>query len=279
MVSEAVLITGCSAGIGRATALRLANSGRTVYATARRLDSIQDIAGCRLLALDVTSEESMKAAVDQVVAEQGAVGVLINNAGYSQSGAIETVSIEKARRQFETNFFGAVRLIQLVLPGMREQALGRIINISSMGGKLTYPGGGFYHASKFALEGLSDVLRFETAGFGIQTVVIEPGLIRTAFADTVTREIDLDEDTVYDAFNQAVDVMTQGAYRKGGGFAMLSRSPDRVAQVIEKAINARRPRARYRTDLPGTVLLVLRRLLGDRGWDRLLKRNYPQPGR
>src|SRR3954453_12421720 len=181
--SEAVLITGCSTGIGRATAGHLAQRGYTVYATARKLDDIRDLEshGCRLLPLDVTDEESMTAAVDAVEREQGAVGVLVNNAGYSQSGAVESIPMDAVRRQFETNVFGLVRMCQLVLPRMRAQRWGRIINLSSMGGRLVFPGGGYYHATKCAVEALSDALRFELAGFGVAVVVIEPGLIKTEF--------------------------------------------------------------------------------------------------
>src|SRR5919202_21025 len=177
-VSKAVLITGCSTGIGRATAERLAASGHTVYATARRPESIADLEakGCKTLALDVTDEDSMTAAVAAVEQAEGAVGALVNNAGYSQSGAIEDVSMESVRRQFDTNVFGLIRMCQLVLPGMRRQGSGRIVNISSMGGKLTFPGGGFYHATKHAVEAISDAMRFEVGGFGVDVVLIEPGL-------------------------------------------------------------------------------------------------------
>jgi NAD(P)-dependent dehydrogenase (short-subunit alcohol dehydrogenase family) len=159
-VSKAVLVTGCSSGIGRATAEVLARGGRTVYATARRVETIDDLAsaGCTLLRLDVCDEDSMRAAVDSIAREQGAVGVLVNNAGYGQEGAVEDVPIDEVRRQFETNLFGLHRLTQLVLPGMREQRWGRVVNVSSMGGRLTFPGGGVYHASKHALEALSDAL-------------------------------------------------------------------------------------------------------------------------
>src|ERR687883_574278 len=185
-VSKAVLITGCSTGIGRATAERLADHGHTVYATARRPDSIADLEGkgCKTLALDVTDEESMRAAVATVEQEHGAVGALVNNAGYSQSGAIEDVPMEQVRRQFETNVFGLIRMCQLVLPGMRRQGYGRIVNISSMGGKLVFPGGGIYHATKHAVEALSDALRFEVRGFGIGVSIVEPGLIKTQFGET-----------------------------------------------------------------------------------------------
>jgi NAD(P)-dependent dehydrogenase (short-subunit alcohol dehydrogenase family) len=153
-ISRAVLITGCSSGIGRATAHQLATHGWTVYATARHLDEMLDLkqAGCYLLQLDVTNEASMQEAIATIERVEGAVGVLINNAGYSQSGAIESVPLELVRRQFETTVFGLMRLTQLVLPGMRKQRWGKIVNISSMGGRLTFPGGGYYHASKFAVE-------------------------------------------------------------------------------------------------------------------------------
>src|SRR5262245_45026769 len=162
-VSKVVLVTGCSSGIGEATARRLVLGGWTVYATARRPEALSGLVdlGCYALPLDVEDEASMADAVTAIEARHGVVGVLVNNAGYSQSGAIEGLSIDKWRRQFETNVFGPVRLAQLCLPGMRRQRWGKIVNVSSMGGKLTFPGGGAYHASKHAMEGLSDVLRFE----------------------------------------------------------------------------------------------------------------------
>lgn len=185
--SRAVLITGCSSGIGRACALRLVKAGWPVYATARRPEALSELAeaGCETLALDVTDEASMQAAVQQIEAEHGAVGVLVNNAGYSQSGAVESVPFEKIRAQFETNVFGLLRLTQLALPGMRRQGWGKIVLMGSMGGKLVFPGGGVYHATKYALEALADALRFEVEGFGIDVALIEPGLIRTEFSNTV----------------------------------------------------------------------------------------------
>ena len=183
--SRAVLITGCSSGIGHATAERLLAGGWKVYATARRPDSIADLAdkGAITLALDVTDESSMAAAVQAVTEAEGAVGVLVNNAGYSQSGAVESVPIDQVRRQFETNVFGLIRMCQLVLPGMREQGWGKIVNVGSMGGRLTFPGGGVYHATKYAVEALSDALRFEVRGFGVDVILIEPGLIVTGFGE------------------------------------------------------------------------------------------------
>ena len=176
-----MLITGCSSGIGAATAARLAAGGWTVYATARRPETLAELEakGCQMLALDVTDEASRQAAVDAVVEAEGAVGVLVNNAGYSQSGAVESVPDERVRAQFETNVFGPLALCRLVLPGMREQGWGKVVNVSSMGGRFTFPGGGLYHASKYALEALSDAMRFELKGFGVDVILIEPGLIRT----------------------------------------------------------------------------------------------------
>jgi NAD(P)-dependent dehydrogenase (short-subunit alcohol dehydrogenase family) len=278
--SRAVLITGCSSGIGQATALRLVRAGHPVYATARRPETLTELAaaGCHPLALDVTDEASMQAAVDHVVEREGAVGVLVNNAGYSQSGTIEETDLDRVRRQFETNVFGLVRLTQLVLPGMRAQGSGRIINLSSMGGRFTLPGGGFYHASKHAVEAISDALRFEVAGFGIEVVVVQPGLIRTRFADTAVGGMEaLDDGSPYGAFHARLAQATHEVYEQGP-LARLGGEPDDVARVIERALDAARPRARYTVTPSATVLLTTRRLLPDWGWDAFLRSNFPQPG-
>ena len=280
-VSKAVLITGCSSGIGRATAGRLAGVGWRVYATARDADSMGDLEdlGCRLLPLDVTDEGSMRGAVEEIERREGAVGVLVNNAGYSQSGAVEAVAIEKVRRQFETNVFGLVRMCQLVLPGMRRQGWGRIVNVSSMGGKLTFPGGGYYHATKHAVEALSDALRFEVEGFGVAVSVIEPGLIRTGFARAAVGSMDAPRDGgPYAGFEAAVARTTAENYERGP-LLRLGGGPEAVADKIEEAISAQRPRSRYAVTPSAHLFLWLRRLLPDRAWDALLKANYPLPGR
>jgi NAD(P)-dependent dehydrogenase (short-subunit alcohol dehydrogenase family) len=279
--SKPVLITGCSTGIGRATAEHLARKGHTVYATARRLDSIADLeaAGCRLLALDVTDEASMQAAVDTVVAEAGAVGSLVNNAGYSQSGAVETTSMADLRRQFETNVFGLVRMCQLVLPGMREQRAGRIVNMSSMGANFVFPGGGAYHASKFAVEALSDALRFEVKGFGVDVVLIQPGLIRTNFDEAAVNAIgETTGDGAYGDFNSAVAKATSEVYSQGP-ISKLSRGPESVAKAVEKAITARRPKLRMRVAPSAGLMIGLRKAQTDRMWDRFLTQQFPQPGK
>lgn len=280
-VSKTVLITGCSSGIGRATAERLAGKGWTVYATARKVEDIADLEsrGCRLLPLDVTDEGSIRSAVGEVERSEGAVGVLVNNAGYSQSGAVETVSMEKVRRQFETNVFGLVRMCQLVLPGMRRQGYGRIVNLSSMGGKLTFPGGGYYHATKHAVEALGDALRFEVAGFGVKVILVEPGIIRTGYAEASVGSMGEPEtDGPYAAFDAAVARATRETYEHGP-LARLGGGPDTVARVIERAISAKRPRARYAVTPSATLMMTLRRMMPDRAWDAFLRSNLPQPGR
>jgi len=278
--STVVLVTGCSSGIGRATALRLADHGHIVYASARRPDSIADLEdrGCRLLALDVTDDDSMRAAIEAVEAEQGAVGALVNNAGYSQSGAVESVPLDEVRRQFETNVFGLVRMCQLVLPAMRARRFGRIVNISSLGGTLTFPGGGVYHATKYAVEALSDALRFEVKGFGVDVVVVQPGLIRTGFADaTSTAMAHNDAEGPYTSFNAAVEQTTHDAYEKGA-VARLGGEPEAVAKVIERAITAKSPKIRYRVTPSAHLLIRQRALMTDGMWDRLMDTQFPRPG-
>ena len=276
--SKAVLITGCSTGIGRATAEHLAAKGHTVYATARRPDSIADLEakGCKTLALDVNDETSMQAAVDAVVAAEGAVGVLINNAGYSQSGALETLDMADVRRQFETNVFGLLRMCQLVLPGMREQRWGRIVNMSSMGANFVFPGGGVYHATKFAVDALSDALRWEVKGFGIDVVIIQPGLIVTEFGNTAASSVGSGNGP-YGQFNDTVAKATKGIYE--GPVRHLGGGPETVAKAVERAIKSRRPRLRYRVTPSAHLLITQRKLMTDRMWDRMLTAQFPRPGK
>lgn len=275
---QVALVTGCSSGIGRATALRLAQEGHVVVATARRVESLAELeaAGCETLALDVTDESSRQAAVREVEARHGAVGVLVNNAGYSQSGALETLPLDLLRAQFETNVVGLLRMCQLVLPAMRARRRGVIVNVSSMGGRLSFPGAGAYHASKYAVEALSDVLRFEVARAGVDVVLIEPGLIRTGFAATVVEGMPPTGGD-YASFNAAVAETTRRAYERGL-LARLGGSPEDVAEVIARAVAAKRPRTRYPVTPSARLLIGLRRALPDRLWDRVVSGSYPQPG-
>ena len=280
--SRAVLITGCSSGIGAATASRLARAGWTVYATARRPETLAALEadGCRTLALDVVDEASRQAAVDAVVDAEGAVGVLINNAGYSQSGAVESIPDDRVRAQFETNVFGPLALCRLVLPGMRDQGWGKIVQLSSMGGKLTFPGGGLYHATKHAVEAISDALRFEVKSFGVDVIVIEPGLITSGFGDAAVRGLGAASATggPYEEFNRAVGEASRDVYEQGL-LSKLGGPPEAVAERIEDALNAKRPRARYTVTPSARALLALHAVLPDRGWDSVVGASFPRPGR
>ena len=278
-ISKAVLITGCSTGIGRATALRLAKAGHTVYATARQLGTMQELgaAGCKLLELDVCDETSIRAAVAKVEADHGAVGVLINNAGYGSEGPIEEVPMSEVRRQFETNVFSLTALTKLVLPGMRRQGWGKIVNLSSMGGRLTLPGGGFYHATKYAVEAISDALRFEVQGFGIDVVIVEPGPIKTEFGDTAIARVAAlgGPDSPYKEFRTVLQRQIRDAYE--GPLGRFAADADAVAKVIETAITASRPRTRYVITLAAHVMMGLRRWVGDRAWDAVMRTQFPTP--
>jgi NAD(P)-dependent dehydrogenase (short-subunit alcohol dehydrogenase family) len=270
------LITGTSSGIGRATALRLAARPELiVYATARHQQRLADLAaaGCRTLALDVTHEESMRAAVEEIEAEHGCVGILVNNAGYGEYGTIEEADLAAVRRQFETNVFGLARLTQLVLPGMRRARRGRIINIGSMGGRLVFPAGGYYHASKYAVEAVTDALRFEVAPFGIQVSLIEPGLIRTEFGATAAHTLagSATPGGPYTPLIISADKQMADNYRS----PMLSAPADAVAKVVEKAATSRHPRTRYVITPAAKLLVHTRRLLGGRVFDTYLRRQFP----
>jgi NAD(P)-dependent dehydrogenase (short-subunit alcohol dehydrogenase family) len=272
-----VLVTGCSSGIGEATAHRLLRSGHTVYATARRPETLEALAaaGARVLPLDVTDDASMVAAVKAIEGEHGAVGALVNNAGYGLQGPIEETSMEEVRRQFETNVFGLVRLTQLVLPGMRAAGGGRIVNISSMGGRLSLPGGGFYHASKWAVEAYSDALRVEVAPFGIRVSVIEPGPVLTPWSEVAVDTIDDVPDGPYAQFRRDLGKGLEGYY--SGPKAKLASSADDVARKIERAITRGRPRSRYIVGPVARAMITTRRLLPDRLWDLGMHTSYAAP--
>ena len=280
--SKAVLVTGCSSGIGAATAEHLVNKGWTVYATARKVETLAalEAKGCKTLALDVLNEASMVSAVAAVEEAEGAVGVLVNNAGYSQSGAIEDVGIDQVRKQFETNVFGLVRMTQLVLPGMRRQGWGKVVNVSSMGANFTFPGGGYYHSTKYAVEAISDALRFEVRDFGIDTIIIQPGIIRTNFdqaAVTALSEGSVGEGP-YSKFNAMVAKSTQEVYEEGP-LAKLGGGPETVAKAIEKAITARRPKARYRVTPSAKLLTGIGKRIPARMWDTMMRSQFPSPAK
>ena len=272
--AHAVLITGCSTGIGRETAKRLAGRGRPVYATARRLDSIADLeaVGCRLLELDVTSEASARAAVEAV---EGGVGVLVNNAGINELGPVETLPLDRVQAMFETNLFGLMRMCQLVLPGMRRRGHGRIVNVGSMNGRLTFPGMGSYCATKHAIEATSDALRHEVRPFGVDVSLIQPGMVKTDLGRTAIERRAGDDDGPYSDYMAGV-VEAAMTYQEGP-MARLACEPEDVAETIRKAIEDDRPRARYRVAASAPLMLTTRKLLPDAAFDAFIRTQFPSP--
>jgi len=272
MPAPVALVTGGSSGIGEATARRLHELGWTVYAAARRTDRMAGLAGLGIhtLALDVTNEASTAAAVDQIIDAQGRIDVLINNAGYGSYGALEDVPLSEARYQFEVNVFGLARLTQLVTPHMRAQQSGRIINVSSIGGKFYEPLGAWYHATKFAVEGLSDSLRVELAPYGIRVVIIEPGPIRTEW-NTISREslVEVSRGTAYE--HQAEKVRSR---MEKADQPMTSSGPEVVARKIVKAATTSHPKPRYPVGRGAGTIMGARRVLPDRAFDQIVKRLY-----
>jgi NAD(P)-dependent dehydrogenase (short-subunit alcohol dehydrogenase family) len=276
-VSRAVLVTGCSSGIGHAAALALARAGFAVWASARKADSLTDLerAGCRVLELDVTAEESRIAAVRQVEAEHGAVGVLVNNAGHGGGGPVEEIPLTTVRETFETNVFAVIRMCQLVLPGMRAQHSGQIVNIGSAAGLVTPPTGCPYAMTKYALESLSDTLRPEVAPFGIRVTLVEPGAVRTRFmANSELHQPEDGADSPYAGYKASVARMITRAHRDGARGVLDAAD---VAAVIVKAITASRPKTRYRVGAQARLAPLARHVLGDRGWDAFMRRMVPFP--
>ncbi|MEG9883893.1 MAG: oxidoreductase [Hyphomicrobiales bacterium] len=266
---KTALVTGASSGIGEATAILLKQNGYTVYGAARTVDRMKELEekGIHVIALDITQDESCHNCIDTIIGREGSVDILVNNAGYGSYGAIEDVELEEARRQFEVNLFGLARLTKLVLPKMRGHGFGKIVNISSIAGKMSVPFGGWYHASKHALESWSDALRLETEPFGIDVVIIEPGAIKTHFGDIAIGLLSKTSGSgpYAEAAKKMADRMTN----------MLDASrmsdPSVIADLVLKAITAPRPKARYHGGYMATPVLLLRRLLPDRAFDWVIK--------
>jgi NAD(P)-dependent dehydrogenase (short-subunit alcohol dehydrogenase family) len=269
-VQKTALITGCSSGIGRAAAHAFLDEGWTVYATARNPADIEALgeAGCELATLDVTEQADVDRVVDRILDEEGAIDALVNNAGYGQFGPIEDVSTERVHDQFDVNVYGPHRLTRAVLPAMRRERDGTIVNVSSVAGRVSIPGGGVYSGSKFALEAMSDALRNEVADLGIDVVLVEPGPVRTSFADRAEREADPDESAGIDRTEAYEDFYATFEDAKlFGGDGPGAVEPELIASAIYDAASATQPPARVQ---PGTVASVgvLARFLPDRLLDR-----------
>lgn len=275
MTAPVALVTGASSGIGAATARTLQSLGHVVHGAARRTDRLADLEteGIHPLALDVTDEASLQAGVAAVLEHSGRIDVLVNNAGYGSYGAIEDVDPAEAQRQFDVNVFGAMRLTQLVLPHMRARRSGTVVNISSMGGRFHTPLGGWYHATKFALEALSDALRVEVAPFGIDVVVIEPGGIATEWADIAADH--LEETSGSGPYADQAAAVSQTLRRSTD----RDSSPQVVADAIARAVSAQRPRTRYAVGFGAKPLIAARRVLPDRAFDALVSRAMGLPRR
>ena len=275
MSTKVALVTGGSSGIGEATALRLQQLGYTTYAAARRIERMEHLvdSGIRPLAMDVTDEESMQSGVARILAEAGRIDVLVNAAGYGSYGSVEDVPLAEARNQFEVNLFGAARLTQLVLPHMREQRSGTIVNVTSMGGKIYTPLGAWYHATKHALEALSDCLRMEVKPFGIDVVVIEPGGIKTEWPAIAAEKVRAVSGTgPYAAQGNAVaDSLTSEST------ARRSSPPQLIAKTIGKAVAARRPKTRYAVGYGAKPMIFLHGALPDRTFDAFIRRAVRMP--
>lgn len=265
-MKKVALITGASAGMGKETAKYLAQRGYTVYGAARRVEKMEDLKqlGIHTISMDVTDEESMKKGVEQILAAEKRIDILVNNAGFGSYGAIEDLPIRDAKYQLEVNVFGAARMIQLVLPSMRKNRFGKIVNISSIGGKMATPYGGWYHASKFALEGLSDSLRNEVKQFGIDVIVIEPGGIKSEWSGIAFDNLmKVSKDSAY---VEQINVMSS-AFRKTEA---KNPGPELIAALICKAIEARKPKTRYVAGYMAKPAIFMRKILSDKMMDKLI---------
>ena len=265
---KTALVTGASSGMGKEIAKRLIADGYHVYVAARHVEKMNDLAdlGARPVQMDISKEADIKAAVDRILCEVDAVDVLVNNAGFGLYGPVEEVGIDEARYQFEVNMFGAARLTQLLLPGMRGRGAGTIINITSMGGKIYTLLGAWYHATKHALEGWSDCLRLELAPFGIRVVVVEPGLIETGFGDVLVEGLwKRSAGGPYAKASQAIAKTTLDAFGNGRGT-----DPKVIANVVSTAVKARKPKTRYVAGKYAKPMIAIRKWLGDRVFDRVI---------
>ena len=268
-MKKVIIVTGASSGIGKATALQLIKEGHTVYGLARRVDKMLDIiqVGGNAMAMDITNHDNIERVINRIKEKEGRVDVLVNNAGYAIWGSVEDTSYEQAKRQFEVNLFGLAELTKEVLPLMRDQKSGKIINVSSIGGKIYTPLGSWYHATKHALEGWSDCLRLEVEQFGIDVVIIEPGAIRTEFSEVLEDNFSVSMNSAYMSMVSSMKRVMKNANKEEN-----SSTPDEIAEVISKAIRAVRPRTRYAKGKMASQTLFFRRYFSDRMFDRTIRR-------
>ncbi len=267
-MKKVILITGASSGMGKVTAEKLIKEGHTVYTVARRIDQMQDLAsiGGKPLQMDVTNEADIEKVVDTIIQNEGKIDVLWNNAGYGLYGSVEDVSLEEARKQMEVNVFGLAAVTQKVVPFMRKQKSGLIINTSSVGGKVYFPMGAWYHASKHAVEGLSDCLRLELKPFGIDVVILEPGFIATEFGSVLLNNFEkISKDSAYSDMMNAIITNTKKTEAEGN-----NSQPTVIADAVSKIIKTKNPKTRYSVGKMAKPLIFLRNLVGDRMYDKMV---------
>ena len=267
-MAKVILITGASSGMGKATATDLIKAGNTVYCVARSVDKMRDLAelGGHVMRMDVTSEEDIERVVGDIVAAEGRIDVLWNNAGYGLYGPVEDVPMEKVQAQFEVNVYGVARLTKKVLPHMRAQGAGLIINTSSMGGKIYTPLGAWYHASKHAIEGYSDCLRFEVRPFGIRVVVLEPGVINTGFARGVR------DNFSFESQNGPYKEMVEAYIKAMDDNAMPGSDPSVISRTVQRIIASANPKPRYVAGSGARMMIWMRKVFGDRFYDMVMSR-------
>ncbi len=275
--SKVALVTGANGGIGRQTIEALSAAGFVAVGAARRPEAVDELraAGFAAVRIDVTDESSMRDGVAETERIAGAIGVLVNNAGYGLAGPIELLDMDDVRRQFETNVFGLVRMCQLVLPAMRARGAGRIVNISSIAGELTMPGQGAYHASKYAVEAFSDALRLEVAPFGIDVVLVQPTGVRTSFFDRIGETSGGDNEGVYTPLMDGWRNLIARVQERPGG---VIEAAD-VAGVVVKAATVEHPKARYKAGLSASAMAAVKTVMPDRVWDAGLRRALGWPAK
>lgn len=259
MTQKIALVTGASSGIGKATAKLLARNGYFVFAMARRMNRLEQLRSDQIepICLDVTDAKAVRASVEHIIQTKGRIDVLVNNAGYGQLGAIECVSMEAARQQFEVNVFGYAYFMHAVLPYMREQKSGKIINISSILGRIAIPGFGWYAASKHAVEALSEAVRSEVLEFGINVILIAPGLIKTEFAAKEFESLDtVNHNSAYKKLIAGLHHLLAGEPKAPG--------PEIIATAVLHVITTSFPPVRYALPLDSKTAVIARWLLGNR---------------
>ena len=270
MKKKIALVTGASSGIGKSTAIQLQRDGYIVFGASRRLEKMKDLEekGIHILSLDITNSSSVENCINTIIQKEGRLDVLVNNAGFGNFGTMEESSIEVAKAQYDVNVFGLARITQLVIPYMRKQKYGKIVNISSIGGKIVTPFGGWYQSTKFAVEAISDALRMELKQFGIDVIVIEPGGVKTEWADIAERAL--------------FEISGKGPYKESAKKAAKAMKdgyvnavePNVIAGTITRAVRAKKPKTRYALGHRAGSILIARKWLSDKMFDKMIMKEF-----